>query len=229
MLSNIQFLGQSALYTAWLDRFVVTIKPRGDEVMEKSIWSVFLPMALVVALLSGCAPAATPVPPTSTFTPIPPTNTPVPTATPTLIPTITPTPTPSLVTFDDNLCAIKGSFYLDGELSFTGVFAHIAIFKDIEGSPSYALSLYGNSTNGDFHNLQVWVRHNSSPGPNEMATLPDQFKESDINIYTSDNTVIHADLDQVRLKLHVIPLQVTEPGDDPLRNCDYVVEEIQLR
>lgn len=69
--------------------------------MKKSIGSVFLVFAFLAILLSGCAPASTPVPPTSTFTPIPPTDTPVPTATPTKPPTVTPTPTiapPSVAT-----------------------------------------------------------------------------------------------------------------------------------
>jgi WD40 repeat protein len=53
--------------------------------MKKSIGSVFLAFLFLTVLLSGCAPASTPVPPTLTFTPIPSTNTPVPTATPTPI------------------------------------------------------------------------------------------------------------------------------------------------
>jgi len=69
--------------------------------MKKSIGSVFLAFVFLGVLLSGCAPASTPVPPTLTFTPIPPTDTPVPTATPTKLPTVTPTPTiepPSVTT-----------------------------------------------------------------------------------------------------------------------------------
>lgn len=47
--------------------------------MKKSIQSAFLAFVVLMVLLSGCAPASTPVPPTET--PIPPTSTPLPTAT----------------------------------------------------------------------------------------------------------------------------------------------------
>ena len=67
--------------------------------MKKSIQSVFLAFVVLTVLLSGCAPASTPVstsvPPTITASPIPPTFTPEPTATATLIPS--PTPLPGLV------------------------------------------------------------------------------------------------------------------------------------
>jgi ABC-type oligopeptide transport system substrate-binding subunit len=67
--------------------------------MKKSIQSVFLAFVVLMVLLSGCAPASTPVstsvPPTVTPSPIPPTFTPEPTATATLIPS--PTPLPGLV------------------------------------------------------------------------------------------------------------------------------------
>lgn len=49
--------------------------------MKKTIGSVFLGFMFLAILLSGCASASTPIPPTLTFTPIPPTDTPVPTAT----------------------------------------------------------------------------------------------------------------------------------------------------
>ena len=54
--------------------------------MKKSIQSLFLAFVVLTVLLSGCAPASTPIPPTQippTFTPspIPPTFTPEPTAT----------------------------------------------------------------------------------------------------------------------------------------------------
>ena len=58
--------------------------------MKKPIVSAFLATALLTVLLSGCAPAPTPVPPTFTTSPIPPTFTPVPTATSTPVP---PSPT----------------------------------------------------------------------------------------------------------------------------------------
>ena len=57
--------------------------------MKKSAWFIFPVLMCLVVLLSGCAPAATPIPATST--PIPPTDTPIPpTASP--IPTETPVP-----------------------------------------------------------------------------------------------------------------------------------------
>ena len=60
--------------------------------MKKSIGSIFLAFVFLPVLSSGCAPASTPVPPTST--PLP-TNTPIPptlTPTPTLVPSPTATP-----------------------------------------------------------------------------------------------------------------------------------------
>lgn len=48
--------------------------------MKKSIQSVLVVFVFLTVLLSGCAPASTPIPPT--FTLVPPTFTPVPTATP---------------------------------------------------------------------------------------------------------------------------------------------------
>jgi hypothetical protein len=73
--------------------------------MKKSMQSVLLTLGVLMALLNGCTPASTPVPPmaipstpipaTSTSSPIPPTFTPDPTATQTPIPaTIPPTSTP---------------------------------------------------------------------------------------------------------------------------------------
>ena len=67
--------------------------------MKKSIGSIFLVFVFLPVLWSGCAPASTPVPPTST--PLP-TNTPSPTNTPipptaTHTPTATQTPTPTFV------------------------------------------------------------------------------------------------------------------------------------
>lgn len=63
--------------------------------MKKSIGLVFLAFAVLTVLLSGCAPASTPVPPT--LTSVPPTDTPVPTSTSTKPPTSTPIPpTPTL-------------------------------------------------------------------------------------------------------------------------------------
>jgi hypothetical protein len=61
--------------------------------MKKSIGLVFFAFVFLTVLLSGCASASTPVPPT--FTPAPPTNTPLPTATSTKSPTFTPEPTPT--------------------------------------------------------------------------------------------------------------------------------------
>lgn len=59
--------------------------------MRKSIGSVFLAFVFLTILLSGCAPASTPIPPTFTLVP---TNTPIPpTAVPTYMPPPTPTPT----------------------------------------------------------------------------------------------------------------------------------------
>jgi hypothetical protein len=55
--------------------------------MKKSIGSIFLAFVFLMVLLSGCAPASTPIPPT--VTPLP-THTPVPTMT--AVPTQTPIP-----------------------------------------------------------------------------------------------------------------------------------------
>jgi hypothetical protein len=66
--------------------------------MKKSIQSVFLAFVVLTVLMSGCAPASTPIPPTLTLVS---TNTPIPTKTsipPTAIPpTDTPAPTPTEV------------------------------------------------------------------------------------------------------------------------------------
>ncbi len=62
--------------------------------MKKSIQSGCLAFVFLIIMLSGCAPASTPVPPTATYTPVPPT------ATYTSIPptsTVTPIPAPSLI------------------------------------------------------------------------------------------------------------------------------------
>lgn len=68
--------------------------------MKNSIQSVFLAFVVLMVSLSGCAPASTPVPPTSTPSPLPPTFTPAPTATrippaPTATATLPPAPTAS--------------------------------------------------------------------------------------------------------------------------------------
>lgn len=64
--------------------------------MKKSVQSVFFAFVVLTVLLSGCAPASTPVPtfipPTFTPSPVPPTLTPEPTATATTIPSPTPLP-----------------------------------------------------------------------------------------------------------------------------------------
>ena len=67
--------------------------------MKKSIQSGFFAFVVPTVLLSGCAPASTPLPPTftpfPTNTPIPPTVTPTLTPTSTEEPTFTPSPTPT--------------------------------------------------------------------------------------------------------------------------------------
>ena len=68
--------------------------------MKKTISSVFLGFMCLAILLSGCAPAPTPLPPTFTSlplteTPVPPTATPVPTNSP--MPSATPTPLPLFI------------------------------------------------------------------------------------------------------------------------------------
>lgn len=153
---------------------------------------------------------------------------PTPTIFTTQLPVTVVAPTPFIATFDDNLCEIKESFTLDGELYFTNEFATL-VQQEIEGSPSYAISLLGYSRNNNPHYLTIWIKHRSSPAPNEMQTLPNKFQISDIKIYATDNTILHGDLEPVRLKLHAIPAQIVEPSDDPLVYCDYVVEGIQLR
>ena len=64
--------------------------------MKKSIGSIFLAFVFLTVLLSGCAPASTPIPPTLTSIP---TNTPMPTSIPptAVPPTDTPLPTPTQV------------------------------------------------------------------------------------------------------------------------------------
>lgn len=74
--------------------------------MKKSIQSVFLAFVFLTVLLSGCAPASTPVPPTSTPPPLP-TETPLPTKTP--VPTKTPIPPTATIQAPD-----KTLEYLNG-------------------------------------------------------------------------------------------------------------------
>ena len=185
-------------------------------------------VVLILFLASGCGPGQLLGP---TFTPTPtmtpsstPTPTPTSTPTPTLTPSITPTPTPFMATFDDNLCEIKGSFTIDGELyvSPVSVFGMV-----VENEPRYALDLWEYSS--EFHSLTIWVKHSSSPGPNEMEDLREGYDASEILIYSTDKAVLHGDLEPVRLTVHVIPPHYTFPVDDVLNNCDYVVEEIQIR
>jgi len=64
--------------------------------MKTSIQSVFLTFVSLTVLLSGCAPAPTPVPPTSTPSPVPSTSTPEATATPVPSPTLEPTAVPTI-------------------------------------------------------------------------------------------------------------------------------------
>lgn len=158
-------------------------------------------------------------------------HSPTPTVPVVTIPTSTPTPTLVEATFNDNLCELKDSFILEGELCYTDGICTTgkANSQVIEGSPSYPLGLMGYSSNGNVHYLSIWIRHNLSPKPNEMQTLPDQFTASDIKIYASNMVVLQNDLEPVRLKLHVIPAQISEPSDDPLVYCDYAVEEIKLK
>lgn len=68
--------------------------------MEKSIRSVFLTLAALMLLMSGCAPASTSVPPTLTPEPIPPTFTPQPTETAVPIPSAPPLPGTVLIPVD---------------------------------------------------------------------------------------------------------------------------------
>ncbi len=98
--------------------------------MKKSIGLVFLTFMFLTVLLSGCAPASTPVPPTltplpptetsipSTATPIP-SNTPVPTATPTALPLFIPGANNSVNTMvlqPDGKIVVGGKFTkLNGE------------------------------------------------------------------------------------------------------------------
>lgn len=60
--------------------------------MKESIRSVSLVLVVLAVLLSGCAPASTPVPPAFTPSPVSATSTPEPTATATVVPTATALP-----------------------------------------------------------------------------------------------------------------------------------------
>lgn len=78
--------------------------------MNKTIRSVFLVFILLTVLLSGCAPASTPVPPTFTPSPILPTNTSNPTITPE--PTFTATP-PTVIDIPIQIAPPDGSTFND--------------------------------------------------------------------------------------------------------------------
>jgi len=205
--------------------------------MNRQRLSRQLILVVISLLVSSCGPGQlfgptiTPSP-TATLTPTitpSPTLTRTPTSTPT--PTITPTPTPVAATFDDNLCEIKGSFTLDGTLSLgtTSTFDQV-----VENQPRYALSFYGFSGDSQVHFMDVWIKHSSSPGPNEMEDLPKRYQVSKVNIYSADNTAFHGDNVPARLALHVIP-DVLPIGNAPasvtnlIYSCDFVIELIQLQ
>ena len=76
--------------------------------MKNPIRSIFLIFVLLTVLLSGCAPAPPPIPPTFTPSPIPPTFTPEPTATNTPVPP-SPTPTATPLPICNPNASIKGA------------------------------------------------------------------------------------------------------------------------
>lgn len=179
----------------------------------------------IMFFVSACGTPATPQPtPTSTMT-LTPTLTFTPTCTPT--PTITPTPTPVIATFDDNLCEIRGSFTIDGELWMSDFVMFVEV---IENASRYQLFFQGFSSDIKLHFMDVWIKHASSPGPNEMEDLPQPYDRSKINIYSKDNIAFHAEYSPVHLTVHVIP-DVFPPAENEVLDsnyysCDFVVEEI---
>ena len=205
--------------------------------MIRQRFSHQLILFVISLLVSSCGPGQlfgptiTPSP-TLTLTPtITPSPTLTPTPTSTLTPTITPTPTPVAATFDDDLCEIKGSFTLDGTLSLS---ATSTFDQVVENEPRYALSYFGFSGDSKPHFLDVWIRHTSSPGPNEMEDLPKRYQVGKVNIYSADNTAFHGDSVSARLTLHVIPdvLPIANAPalvTDLIYPCDFVIEQIQLQ
>lgn len=194
-------------------------------------------LAVISLLVSSCGPGQL-FGPTITPSPMPtltptltPTSTITPTPTSTPTPTITPTPTPVAATFDDNLCDIKGSFTLDGTLSLN---AASTLEQAVEKESRYALFFNGFSKDSKPHFMDVWIKHASSPGPNEMEDLPKRYQVSQVNIYSADDTAFHGDNASVRLTLHVIPdvLPIANPPAsmaDLIYACDFVIEQIQLQ
>jgi hypothetical protein len=83
---------------------------KGASVMKKSIKSVVFVLIFLTVLLSSCAPAPTPIPPTFTPSPIPPTITPSPTFTPE--PTFTATPLTS-IDVPTQIAPLDGSTFND--------------------------------------------------------------------------------------------------------------------
>jgi len=214
----------------------ISIYTKEEVTMIRQCLSRQLILVVISSLVSSCGPGQlfgptiTPSP-TATLTPtVTPSPTLTPTRTSTPTPTITPTQTPVAATFDDNLCEIEGSFILDGTLSLstTSTFEQV-----VENQPRYALSFYG-SGDSQFHFMDVWIKHSSSPGPNEMEDLPKRYQVSKVNIYSADNTAFHGDNVPARLTLHVIP-DVLPIGDAPasvtnlIYSCDFVIELIQLQ
>jgi len=120
--------------------------------MKKSIGVVFLSFVFLTVLLSGCAPASTPLPPTSTFTPIPPTDTPVPTATNSL-PTILADPATTMFTNEDEGFSFRfpSEYHIiisDGSICLT--LAQL----DVRPSSCHVANAYVETRNADGHTLQ---------------------------------------------------------------------------
>ena len=148
--------------------------------MKKSIQLVFFAFVVLTVFLSGCAPASTPVPPTSTpfptNTPIPPTltSTLTPTLTPTSTeePTITPSPTllpivsPEIIKWGETISLpIASSAPFNDARGQQLIFhnSYVYIFGGSSASDSQLLNVYFSAIGQD-GSLPEWVETTSLPG-----------------------------------------------------------------
>ena len=141
--------------------------------MKKSIELAFLVFVLLTVLLSGCAPAPTPVPPTFTPSPIPSTFTPEATATPTL------TLECSLVKVDIQQSLPANVYGAMGEFVGSGKPEIAALQIDIIGESGEITSQGNVTTEIDYHgNLSVKI--------DDERTYPDSK-----NIYKIIGTIVY--------------------------------------
>ena len=125
--------------------------------MKKSILFV-LAFVFLMVLLSGCAPASTPIPPTFTPSPIPPTFTPEPTTTQTSVPTNTavPFPTGTFKAMQSNIKNAQLKFLDDGTYRQVGGALTISGTYTVDGDKIVFTEIKNSGSCGDFPATYIW-------------------------------------------------------------------------